>query len=122
MSALALYTPPTSLVDATTHQALQAFLGKLAGHYEIKSAILFGSRARGDYRPDSDADVMLLLSGKPGKMLPVKMELAGMAYDILLETGIRIQALPVWEEQWAHPETFSNPYLLQAIQEQGILL
>ncbi len=122
MNALTHYTPRTRPVDATTRQALRAFVAKLAGQYEIKSVILFGSRARGDYRPDSDADVMLLLSGKPGKMLPVKMALAGIAYDILLETGIRIQALPVWEEQWAHPETFSNPYLLQAIQEQGILL
>ncbi len=108
--------------DTATRQALQAFLAKLAGHYNVKSAILFGSRARGDYRPDSDADVMLLLSGKPGKMLPVKMELSGIAYGILLETGVHIQALPVWEEQWAHPETFSNPYLLENIREQGILL
>ena len=34
------------------------------------------------------------------------------AYDILLDTGIRIQPLPVWEHECAHPESYSNPHLL----------
>jgi predicted nucleotidyltransferase len=33
---------------------------KLAGRYDIEKAILFGSRARGDYLLDSDVDLLLV--------------------------------------------------------------
>ena len=35
--------------------------------------------------------------------------MADVAFDVLLETGIRIQPLPVWEDEWEHPESYSNP-------------
>jgi hypothetical protein len=38
------------------------------------------------------------------------------------ETGIRIQPLPIWEEEWAHPEAYSNPRLLQNIEREGVRL
>ncbi|RXM22358.1 nucleotidyltransferase [Citrobacter sp. AAK_AS5] len=44
------------------------------------------------------------------------------AYDVLLETGIRVQPLPVWEEEWAHPERYSNPRLLKNIAREGARL
>jgi len=34
----------------------------------------------------------------------LKQELDDVAYDVLLESGIRIQPLPIWEREWAHPE------------------
>ena len=42
------------------------------------------------------------------------------AYDALLEEGIHIQALPVWEDELLHPEDYSNPYLLENIEREGI--
>ena len=48
--------------------------------------------------------------------------MADLAYDVLLETGVRIQPLPIWEEEWAHPEGYSNPRLLQNIERQGVRL
>jgi antitoxin ChpS len=48
--------------------------------------------------------------------------LADVAYAVLLETGIRIQPLPVWEVEWAHPECYSNPQLLANIARDGIRL
>ena len=44
------------------------------------------------------------------------------AYDILLDTGIRIQPLPIWETKWAHPENYSNPYMLKNIARDGVTL
>jgi predicted nucleotidyltransferase len=34
-----------------------AFLARLHGAYGVAQAIMFGSRARGDHRPDSDLDL-----------------------------------------------------------------
>ena len=42
--------------------------------------------------------------------------------DVLLETGINISPLPVWVDEWDHPETYSNPRLLQNIAAEGVSL
>jgi hypothetical protein len=44
------------------------------------------------------------------------------AYDVLLDSGIRIQPLPIWEREWAHPEQYSNPRLLENIAREGLAL
>lgn len=111
-----------STIDTNTLHAVRNFARTVAARYDIAGAILFGSRARKSHRPDSDADVAVLLHGQPGKFVTTKLEMADIAYDILLDTGIRIQPLPIWEDEWAHPETYSNPHLLRNIQREGIRL
>ena len=109
-------------VDSDTANATRAFIQKLASEYDVAGVILFGSRARKSHRSDSDADVAILLHGRPGKFLATKLAMADLAYDVLLETGIRIQPFPIWEEEWEHPETYSNPYLLYNIDREGVRL
>ena len=87
-----------------------------------RRAILFGSRARGTAHDESDADVAVILEGTSGHFIKTKMAMNDIAYDILLDTGIRIQPLPVWEGEWAHPESYSNPHLLRNIAKEGIAL
>jgi antitoxin ChpS len=48
--------------------------------------------------------------------------MADLAYEVLLDTGIRIQPLPIWRSQWEHPERYSNPMLLKNIQAEGVIL
>lgn len=111
----------TSL-DQDTEIAARKFLAKIARTYDFAGAILFGSRARNDHRPDSDADIAILLKGKPASFVSTKLAMADVAYDVLLDTGIRIQPLPIWESEWLHPDEYSNPSLLHAIDRQGIRL
>lgn len=103
-------------IDLATANAVRAFIAKVASQYDLAGAILFGSRARKSHRPDSDADVAVLLHGHPGKFVATKLAMADLAYDVLLDTGIRIQPLPIWEEEWDHPESYSNPRLLHNIE------
>lgn len=109
-------------MDAKTEQAARAFLQRIAGRYDVAGAFLFGSRARGDYRPDSDADIAVLLHGRRSRFLDTKLALADIAYDVLLETGVLIQPLPVWEDEWEHPERSTNPALLRKISREGVRL
>ncbi|GAB3498482.1 hypothetical protein GCM10027399_23710 [Curvibacter fontanus] len=111
----------TKPIPPATHAALQAFIQRAEAQYPVSRAILFGSRARGTEGPDSDADVAVLLKGH-GHFLRTKMAMADMAFDVLLDTGIRIQALPIWEDEWEHPEQYSNPELLKNIELEGIPL
>ncbi len=111
-----------SSIDPQTRQALQSFAQKLSPHYSVIRLLLFGSRARHTHHADSDADVAVLLRGETGETLDTKLDMADLAYEVLLETGIRIQPLPVWEGQWTRPENYSNPYLLRTIAREGIPL
>ncbi len=108
--------------DSATKAALSAFLKRVSARSDFAGAILFGSRARRSHQSDSDADVAVLLSGSPGKFVSTKLEMDDLAYEVLLETGIRIQPLPVWQSEWEHPEHYSNPHLLMNIAREGIHL
>lgn len=103
-------------------QAARSFAQRVALAYPMQQAILFGSRARGDAHAESDADVAVILKGQVGHFVHTKMALDDIAYDVLLDTGIRVQPLPVWESEWQQPEQYSNPRLLGNIAREGIAL
>ncbi|MCL7942927.1 nucleotidyltransferase domain-containing protein [Marinobacter sp. ATCH36] len=83
---------------------------------------MFGSRARGDYQTESDADVAVILRGEPGDFVETKLAMADMAYDVLLETSVRIQPFLVWETEWENPASYSNPDILNNIAREGIII
>jgi putative addiction module component (TIGR02574 family) len=107
-------------IDPETALAARAFLARIQAQYDLSRAILFGSRARHDHHAHSDVDIALLLRGHPGRFLTTKLEMADIAYDVLLETGIRVQPFPIWEDEWVHTEDYPNPRLLQNIEREGM--
>lgn len=109
-------------IDPGTEKAVKRFLGLIAGSYDMAGAILYGSRARGTHRPDSDADVAVLLRGEHQRLLPTTLAMADVAYDVLLETGVNITPLPIWMDEWEHPEIHTNPTLLRNIAREGLRL
>jgi predicted nucleotidyltransferase len=109
-------------IDLQTQTAANAFKVKLAHHFDVQETLLFGSRARQTQHGESDADVAVLLRGEAGKFIDTKFAMDDLAYEVLLETGIRIQPLPIWQTEWLHPDQYSNPSLLLNIQREGIVL
>lgn len=107
-------------VDSDTERAVRAFSEGISDRYPVIGARLYGSRARADHALDSDADVAVLLKGPRRDPLAVGVEMAGVAF--LLDTDIWVSPLPIWEDDWRHPETFSNPHLLENIRRDGIEL
>lgn len=108
------------LLDRETEAAARRFLSVIADRYDIAGALLYGSRARGTHRPDSDADLAVILRGEHQHFLTAKLAMADVAFDVLLETGILISPLPIWLDEWKHPENYSNPALLYTIAAEGI--
>jgi len=115
-------TNPIGTIDVTTQVAARAFLNKIFEKYDFSMAILFGSRARNEHHSESDMDIAILLKGMPGDFVETKLDMDDLAYEVLLDTGIRISPLPIWSEEWAHPENYSNPSLITNIQREGIRL
>lgn len=109
-------------IDHDTEEAVRRFLALIADRYELAGAIVYGSRARGTHRPDSDADVAVLLRGEHQRVLRTALAMADVAFDVLLETGVNISPLPVWLDEWEHPENYSNPALLHNIAKEGVRL
>jgi len=106
-------------LDDDTAAAARSFMERVALSFPVSGAILFGSRARGDFREDSDADLAVLLRGQPLDFIDTALAMADIAYDVLLETGVHVQPLPIWESEWQHPERYANPRLLHNIDREG---
>lgn len=70
----------------------RAALNELYGD-RIERVVLFGSRARGDARPDSDYDVAVFLKDLSNRWAEAD-KIAMVATDILGETGEVIHAMP----------------------------
>lgn len=113
---------PNMSIDPETEQAVRDFIAKIADQYDLAAVFLYGSRARGDFHPASDADIAVLLHGAPGHRVNEALKMADIAFDVMLETGILIEAIPFWEGEWDHPERFSNPSLIENIRREGVRL
>jgi len=59
--------------DAATAHAARIFVASVGRQYPVRAALLFGSRARGGFRPDSDADIAVLLDGLRRPFLATKL-------------------------------------------------
>ena len=107
--------------DPDTNRAVRAFLNRIPADLNVQRAVLYGSRARGDHRPGSDADVALVLQ-EGADDWRVLWALSGIAFDIFVETGILIQPVPISSKDWADPEHFARPSFLRNITREGIRL
>src|SRR3546814_4145055 len=89
-------------------------MSRRSGRYAVDRAILFGSRARRTHNATSDADIAVVLKGEHGKRSTTAIDMAGIAFDVMLETGILVEALPLWGDEMENPEQFSNPALIRS--------
>jgi predicted nucleotidyltransferase len=70
----------------------RAAVAKIYGE-RVERVVLFGSRARGDAKPDSDYDVAVFIRNV-GAFTEESARLAAVSTDILFETGAVISATP----------------------------
>jgi predicted nucleotidyltransferase len=70
----------------------RAALGEIYGD-RLERVVLYGSRARGDHRPDSDYDIAVFIKD-PGTLREEMRRLAEVETDMLTDTGAVINALP----------------------------
>lgn len=120
-SSVAAKLAAMKFLDPQTERAVRSFLARVPADVRLDHAILYGSRARGEHRPDSDADVALIIAEGAADWQLVGT-LADLAYEVFLESGILIQPVPVSLTHWRHPDGFPRPGFLRNVAREGIVL
>ena len=112
-TGLAMRSAPTSDV------VIQDFLSRIAAVRPcIQELILFGSRARGTHRTDSDYDILVVVSHRDRAL---KDALYEAVMDVLLTHG-RLVSLKIFPEQEvARLRALRTPFMTQ-VMEEGIRL
>lgn len=105
-------TPATIAADpilARFRAALDALYGD-----RIERVVLYGSRARGDHREDSDYDIAVFLRGLSSRSDEMD-QLAKLEADILYDTGALISAIPLPAGSYARRTGFMHEVRMDGI-------
>lgn len=94
-------------------------VGEIYGEH-LKSVILYGSYARGDFGPESDIDIMILLDLPDMEICKYRKRLSGLTYDFNEEHDTDIK--PIVKSE-AHFKKWLNAYPFYAnVQREGVEL
>lgn len=104
--------------------ALADFVTAVRNHYgaRLDDILVFGSRARGDARADSDVDLAVILRDEIADFWHEKLLLADLSYDALVKADLIIQSWPISRVQWEAPETAPNPDFVRRIRSDAVAL
>ncbi len=106
-----------------TRRSVDLFQASNLARYPVAEAWLYGSRATGTARTDSDVDLASVIEGEPtGPTSSIAAEMGNDTWDVLSSTGLYVSPLPITAAQWRDPAQQSNPYLLASIRREGIAL
>lgn len=86
----------------STHDILLEFTGqvkRILGK-NLKKVILYGSYARGDYRENSDIDIMILTTLTDEEIRKTKTSIYDLAFDFQMEYGVDISVVIKNEEHF----------------------
>ena len=114
--------PRMVTLDPLTRRSIELFLERVRPRYAIVEAYLYGSRARGDAREDSDVDLALVIEGEMRAASSVAGEMSDATIDVLDATGQYVSPLPIKLDMWRDPASYSNPFLLANIRREGVAL
>lgn len=102
-------------------KALDGFVAAVRSYYgeRLDDILVFGSRARGDNKPDSDLDLAVILHDGDWKASREVVVMADMTYDTLMASGLFIQPVPISLTAWKTPQNQPNRDFLEAIQREA---
>ena len=108
--------------DEKIQAALSMFVQRLSEVEDVEAVLLFGSRARGDAKTESDIDVAVILKGNSAESdyWATRDKLVDVAYEVMMQTNEYISPVPIWSNQWTNPEEHTNPDLIGNIKNDGV--
>ena len=86
----------------------------------LRRVILYGSYARGDFRVDSDVDIMILLDMSDLDLKVYSQKLSYMTYDFNLDNDLDIK--PIAKSEAHFKKWITNYPFYASIHEEGVIL
>ena len=121
------YKPRLSGLDAVTQEAVRLFISSLdtGSLPPISRIILYGSRARGDHRDDSDVDIMLVFAGPRPSDDTISEVCNAMAdaqarANAALPPGVDVASLCTWADEPDEPDVRFNPEHYRNVLADGV--
>ena len=108
------------MLPARIDGAVREFLARARARYGTRLDLirLFGSYARGDWRHDSDVDILVVVRNLVGRE---RREIFDLAWYVWEESGVHVAPFVLSDEEWAkHIQT--EQLIADDIQTQGISL
>ena len=105
-------------MNKNQREALSRYLEILRQEYkdQISKVILFGSLARGESDPESDIDLLIVITNGDQKL---KDEISMACFDIILETNVILSPLVMDRETYEWHKNYRDP-LYNNIQKDGL--
>ena len=105
-------------MKAKTHHISQLIRNTISSIDPKAEVILYGSRARGDERNDSDWDILILTDYSVN--LQTERKFRDKLYDLELETGEPFSVFAYSKSEWRSKQRITPFY--QNVVQEGILL
>ena len=86
----------------------------------IEEVWLFGSYARGDFRPDSDVDIMILLDMSDLELKAYAQQLSYMTYDFNMDNDLDIK--PIAKSEAHFKKWIVNYPFYSNVYKEGVVL
>lgn len=103
-----------SLIDQYVEE-----IKRIYGSY-VKQIILYGSYARGDFRPDSDVDIMILVDMSDLELKAYGQQLSYMTYDFNMDYDLDIK--PIAKSEAHFNKWIVNYPFYSNIHKEGVVL
>lgn len=109
--------PPPAPSNEQTTLGLRRFVDEVRDRYgdSLRGVFLFGSRARGDNRPDSDADVAVVIADGDWSEVGESVAMANEAFEILIDHLLDIHPRAIAESHWLDPARDREARLIRRI-------
>ncbi|MDD5675926.1 MAG: nucleotidyltransferase domain-containing protein [Chitinivibrionales bacterium] len=101
------------------HNALDEIKKRISARYPVKQFILFGSKARGDFRSDSDIDLLIEITNS--LTWRENDDIIGEVYEVNLAYGTLFTAHTVVEQEWKSG-LWTCLSLKQNVEKEGVLV